>query len=63
MEIVKKTSNNFMEFDDNFKKKFKYYKANKPKPSFHDVISVDVIKDDKVGIHRISLSFLVLSLQ
>lgn len=42
--------NNCTEFEDNFKKKFKYYKVNKRKPYFDDVISVDIINDDKVRI-------------
>lgn len=48
MDIVEKTADNSIELEDNFKKKFKYYKANKVKPSLRDVISVDVIKDDEV---------------
>lgn len=40
-----------MESVDNFKRIFKYYKSNKPKPSFEDVISlVDSSKlSDKVN--------------
>lgn len=39
--------------EDVFKKTFKYYKANKPKPSMAEVISVDddvFIDSDKVTI-------------
>lgn len=53
MNIVEKTIDNSIELEDNFKKKFKYYKVNKAKPSLHNVISVDVIKDDEVRIIRI----------
>lgn len=47
---MEKTADNSIELEDNFKKKFKYYKANKAKPSLRDVISVDFIKDDKVSV-------------
>lgn len=53
MECEEKMPDNSIEFEDNFKKQFKFYKANKKaKPSFLDVISVDVIKDDEVRIYR-----------
>lgn len=53
MDCEEKIPDNSIEFEDNFKKQFKYYKANnKAKATFHDVISVDVIKDDEVRIFR-----------
>ncbi|XP_049874946.1 nucleic acid dioxygenase ALKBH1 [Pectinophora gossypiella] len=39
---------NSLRNEDNFKEKFKYYKANKPKPSLVEILSVEVGSVDKV---------------
>lgn len=55
MDFVETTTDNSIHYEDNFKKKFKYYKAKKAKHSLRDVISIDVNQDNEVRNRNFSL--------